>query len=149
MKAWCRNKKELHQRKKEKMALFSLLIFKFSGKILVHFTAMDIPSFSQKLGPEFSPLLFRNGFHFGNGIVGFDPGSFLELLKRQPFFLEGFARGFKVGDLFFNSSEFLLQPFLADSCKRNKSVLAHGDLSLVYSNIEKIINRSQVTENKI
>src|SRR5690606_672185 len=144
MKDWCRNKKELHQRKKEKMAVFSLLIFKFSRKILVHFTAMDIASFSQKLGSEFSPLLFGFGFHFRNRIMGFHPGSFLELLKRQPFFFEGLSRGFKVGDLFFNSFEFLLQPFLADSCKRNKSVLAHGDLSLVYSNIEKIINRSQV-----
>src|SRR5690606_21265743 len=80
--------------------------------------------------------------------MGFYTGSFLELLKRKPFFFEGLAWGFKIGNLFFNSSEFLLQPFLADSCKRNKSVLAHGDLSLVYSNIEKIINRSQVTENK-
>src|SRR5690606_40722817 len=78
--------------------------------------------------------------------MGFYPGSFFKLLKRQPFFFKGFARGFKVGNLFFNSSEFLLQPLLADSCKRNKSVLAHGDLSLVHSNIEKIINRSQVTE---
>src|SRR5690554_1591749 len=81
--------------------------------------------------------------------MGFYPSSFLKLLKRQPFFFEGFARGFKVGDLFLNSSKFLFQPFLADSCKRNKSVLAHGDLSLVHSNIEKIINRSQVTERKI
>src|SRR5690554_4123707 len=80
--------------------------------------------------------------------MGFYPGSFLKLLKRQPFFFKGFARGFKVGDLFLNSSKFLFQPFLADSCKRNKSVLAHRDLSLVHSNIEKIINRSQVTEKK-
>src|SRR5690606_10373430 len=80
--------------------------------------------------------------------MGFYPGSFLKLLKRQPFFLKGFARGFKVGNLFFNSFKFLFQPFLADSCKRNKSVLAHRDLSLVHSNIKKIINRSQVTEKK-
>src|SRR5690606_14503145 len=80
--------------------------------------------------------------------MGFYTGSFLELLKRQPFFFKGFARGFKVGNLFFNSFKFLFQPFLADSCKRNKSVLAHRDLSLVHSNIKKIINRSQVTEKK-
>src|SRR5690606_26158846 len=80
--------------------------------------------------------------------MGFYTGSFLKLLKGKPFLLKRFACGFKVGNLFFNSSEFLLQPFLADSCKRNKSVLVHGDLSLVYSNIEKIINRSQVTEKK-